>query len=69
MNRRYTLLALLLINCFNLNAQDDCTTATDVGSLGCGEAITVNFNNGDTPDTEAVGCMSGVNGTWYSFFY
>ncbi len=64
-------LILSIFACFIFgyySAQDTCATASDEDVLGCGEAITVNFNPGDTEDpVESVGCMIGENGTWYYF--
>ena len=60
-----TLLFVLVAHC--IVAQDLCVDATDEGELGCGESITVTFDMGDTPDPEAVGCMIGLDGTWYIF--
>lgn len=67
MNTRVSLLAICLFLSFSISAQDLCVNATDEGFLGCGDDIAVSFNTGDTSDPEAVGCMTGVDGTWYTF--
>jgi len=51
----------------SLYSQDLCSGANDLGVLMCGDTFTGNGDTNDTPDPEAIGCMMGLEGTWFSF--
>ena len=51
----------------NLSAQDDCSSATPEGTIGCETSFTVTGPGSMTSDIEAVGCMIGLNGGWFTF--
>jgi len=50
-----------------LQSQDLCSEAIDLGVLTCGDTFSDSGDSSDTPDPEAVGCMTGLPGTWFAF--
>ena len=64
---RFVLIFVCLLTFSNTFSQDLCSGATDLGTLFCGDTFADSGNSSDTPDSEAVGCMIGLNGTWYTF--
>ncbi len=62
------LITLFLFSGFSLISQDLCPDAYDLGMINCGDSESDTGDPGDTPDpADAVACMIGLDGTWYTF--
>lgn len=64
---RFVLLFVYILGFSSIYSQDLCTGANDLGVLTCGDTFSDSGDASNTPDPEAVGCMVGLPGTWFTF--
>lgn len=58
---------VLIVFAVHAQTQDLCPDAYDLGTLVCGDVFSEVADAGNTADPEAMFCMTGLEGTWFTF--